>query len=119
MAEIITAVSESYETFPTHLIISVAVSSSNILDPWILWINIFMAFLGAVQVQVFILPEVLWPFPTLSPVQPCPDMQKDYFDTSGFLEDPKLTQKQRVSRQKIYSDKPKNHKILYFGSKNR
>ena len=41
------------------------------------------------------------------------DMQKDKnFDTSGFLEDPKLTQKQRDSRQQIYSDKPKNHKIL-------
>ena len=41
------------------------------------------------------------------------------FDTSGFLEDPKLTRKQRDSRQKNYSDKPKNHKILYFWSTNK
>ena len=30
------------------------------------------------------------------------------FDTSGFLEDPKLTRKQRDSRQKFHGDKPKN-----------
>ena len=30
------------------------------------------------------------------------------FDTIGFLEDPKLTRKQRDSRQNIYGDKPKN-----------
>ena len=41
------------------------------------------------------------------------------FDTSGFLEDPKLTRKQRDSRQKIHGDKPNNHKILYFWSTNR
>ena len=33
------------------------------------------------------------------------------FDTSGFLEDPKLTRKQCDSRQKNYCEKPKNHKI--------
>ena len=46
-------------------------------------------------------------------------MQKDYFDTRFFLEDPKLTQKQRDSQQEIHGDKPNNHKILYFWSTNR
>ena len=38
------------------------------------------------------------------------------FDTSVFLEDPKLTRKQRDLRQKIYSDKPKNQKIYTLGA---
>ena len=33
------------------------------------------------------------------------------FDTSGFLEDPKLTRKQCDSRQKFYGDKPKNQRF--------
>ena len=41
------------------------------------------------------------------------------FDTSGFLEDPKLTRKQHHSRQKNYSDMPKNHIFFYFWSTNK
>ena len=33
------------------------------------------------------------------------------FDTSGFLEDPKLTRKQCDLRQKMYGDKPKNQRF--------
>ena len=45
-------------------------------------------------------------------------LQRLNFDTSGFLEDPKLTRKQRDLRQKMYEDKRKNQRFLYFWSTN-